>query len=189
MLSSQREHFDALYAAEDDPWGYLSSWPERRRHGLILALLDKPQYRSAFEPGCANGTLTALLASRADRVLAWDGSPIAVKHAHAATSDLPNVTVAVGSVPQLWPNDKFDLIVLSDFLYYLDPSGLRAVAQLAAQNICSGGLIVACHWLGSAHDFQIGGGTRVHDLLESELGGATVFRYADDRQIIAGWRG
>jgi SAM-dependent methyltransferase len=189
VLNDQREHFDELFGTESDPWGYRSSWPEQRRHQLMLAMLEERSYRSAFEPGCANGTFTALLAHRADGVLAWDGSPAAVDLARAATKSMQHVTIAVGSVPQQWPDDDFDLIVLADFLYYLDPSNLRAVARLAAERIRAGGLILACHWLGSAHDFRIAGGTRVHGLLESEFGAPTGPRYLDDRQVIGGWRG
>lgn len=188
MLSEQDAHFDDLFTKESDPWGYRTEFVEQRRHQLIMAVLESPRYGSVFEPGCANGTLTELLAGRADRVLAWDASAQAVGRARAAVGSIPNVRLEQGSVPDMWPTDKFDLVVLSDFLYYLDFPSARRVVESSVESLHPGGFIVVCHWLGCAHDFQIPGGVAVHGLVESVLGPATGPVCLDDRQIIAGWR-
>lgn len=56
-----------MYAASDDPWGFDDRWYERRKYALTLAILTRPTYTCAFEPGCANGALTELLQARCDR--------------------------------------------------------------------------------------------------------------------------
>ena len=188
VLNEQEAHFDELFTQDSDPWGYRTEFAEQRRHQLLMAMLESASYSSVFEPGCANGTLTELLAGRADRVLAWDASGRAVMRARDAVGSLAIVHVEQGSVPDQWPLQTFDLIVLSDFLYYLDDGGARRVVERSAQSVSAGGSIVVCHWLGSAHDFQIPGGVAVHEVVESVLGPATGPVYLDDRQIIAGWR-
>ena len=55
----------------------------------LLASLPRERFRSAFEPGCATGTLTAALAQRCDSVLAWDGSSIALEAARATLPQRP----------------------------------------------------------------------------------------------------
>lgn len=63
-MSSTAGYFDELYKSSDDPWHLRDGWYERRKRSLTLALLPRPRYRNAFEPGCANGELAAGLATR-----------------------------------------------------------------------------------------------------------------------------
>ena len=57
-------YFDGQYAASADPWGFTSRWYERRKYAISVAMLPSARYRSAFEPGCSIGELTAMLAPR-----------------------------------------------------------------------------------------------------------------------------
>lgn len=182
-------HFEALFSADPDPWSYRTKFAELRRHDLLIAMLELPMYRRTFEPACASGMLTALLARRSEEVIAWDGSANAVAHARNSMNDLPNVQVARNSVPSSWPDGTFDLIVLSDFLYYLPVEEIQAVAESSRLSLEDGGLIIACHWRGIAHDFLTPGGDAVHRVLTDTLGRATGPRYSDARQRITGWQG
>ena len=71
-MSPTMLYFDELCRRSDDPWRLREGWYERRKRSLTLALLPRPRYRNAFEPGCANGELTAELATRCDALLAAD---------------------------------------------------------------------------------------------------------------------
>ena len=186
MVTSLRRHFDSLFALEEDPWNYHSSWPERRRLDLLVAMLPQEHCGSIFEPACANGSLTGRLASRGGRVVAWDGSPNAIAHARRFLARHPHVELAEKSVPDHWPEMRFDLVVLSDFLYYLSRKSIIDVAILAAQAVGSRGSIVGCHWRGSAHDFLVNGGDAVHAVLADVLG-APNMSYVDERQLIDVW--
>lgn len=188
MLTGQESHFDDLFTNDADPWRYRTAFVERRRHQLMLAMLEAERYRSVFEPGCANGALTELIASRADHVLAWDTSARAVDRAADAVGSLSNVRIEHGSVPNEWPDGVFDLVVLSDFLYYLDADDARRVVLRSLGSSAAGGLVLVGHWLGSAHDFRIAGGAEVHEVVTGVLGPPTGPMYRDDRQIIAAWR-
>jgi SAM-dependent methyltransferase len=186
VVTDLQMHFDTLFSANEDPWNYRSSWPERRRLELLLAMMPNESYDSIFEPACANGTLTKLLAPRARQVIAWDGSSEALRHAKRHVSTYSNVELAPKSVPDEWPDATFDAIVLSDFLYYLPEERIADVAMLAGQSVSPSGTVVACHWRGSAHDFRVQGGDAVHDILRIVLGVPSI-SYADDRQLIDMW--
>jgi hypothetical protein len=69
------EYFEDVYAASEDPWGFTTRWYEERKYSLSLAMLPRRRYGDAFEPGCSIGVLTAMLASRCDRLLSCDVSP------------------------------------------------------------------------------------------------------------------
>ena len=176
-----------MYAADGDPWGYKSVWYEQRRFALIAAILDRSVYERAFEPGCSNGTLTAELSTRCSHVLASDGSENAVVLARQSTGHFGNVDVIKGAVPNDWPTGTFDLIVLSDFLYYLNEADIEEVAEMSTTSLTNTGTILAGHWKGSAHDFVTGGGLAVHQILCEVLGPPNGGAYEDPDQIISTW--
>ena len=71
----------------------------------MLAILDRSRYQSAFEPGCSNGGFTSQLALRCDHLEAWDVSPLAIALTGTAVSELTNVSLRRGEVPEKWPED------------------------------------------------------------------------------------
>ena len=186
-MSCAAEHFERLFASDPDPWHYRSDFQEQRRHHLLVSMLESPTYHRTFEPACASGTLTGLLAERSFEVIAWDGSANAVRHAQDALTGRANVQISQGEVPANWPDGTFDLIVLSDFLYYLPENSIRTVAQKSRKSLAPGGTVMACHWRGIAHDFLTPGGEAVHRILVDELGGPNGPCFCDRRQEIAGW--
>lgn len=145
---STAAYFDALYRHSDDPWKLREGWYERRKRSLTLALLPRPRYRNGFEPGCANGELTAELASRCDSLLAVDLHERAVELARERVTGLPQVRVEQGAVPSMWPTatGPFDLIVVSELAYYLDTAQLETLAARIAASLTTDGTLLACHW-------------------------------------------
>ena len=186
MEARLRQHFDSLFALDGDPWSYRSNWLERRRLDLLVAMLPHELYGSIFEPACANGSLTRRLASRGGRVVGWDGSPNAIAQARRFVDMHTHVELAEKSVPDDWPEVPFDLVVLSDFLYYLPTERIIDVALLSARTVRACGSIVGCHWRGSAHDFLVDGGDAVHAVLADVLGPPEM-SYIDERHVIDVW--
>jgi trans-aconitate methyltransferase len=139
-------YFDSMYAASTDPWGFESRWYERRKHALTVAMLPAERYRTAFEPGCSIGVLTTMLAARCDTLISCDRAAAAVQRATERTRHLPNVRIEHRSIPDDWPAGYFDLIVLSELLYYFDDHDLSAVLARAAAALCDGGTLLAVHW-------------------------------------------
>lgn len=149
----QHRHFEALYAASEDPWQVRERWYEQRKRALLLACLGKPRYRSAFEPGCGNGEMTAALAPRSDRLLACDGAAGAVAAARRRLGDgTAHIRIEQRSLPTDWPAaERFDLIVISELGYYFDGAALDTLLAMAQANLDADGELVLCHWL---HDFD-----------------------------------
>jgi SAM-dependent methyltransferase len=141
-----RGHFDGLYERSADPYGFTSRWYETRKYALSLAMLPWPRYRRAFEPGCSIGVLTAQLADRCDSLLSCDGSAAAVAATRARTAQFPQITVEQRTVPGDWPGASFDLIVLSELLYYLSDDDLARTVGLAIGSLAAGGTLLAVHW-------------------------------------------
>jgi SAM-dependent methyltransferase len=129
-MSSMTQYFDELYRRDDDPWKLRKGWYEQRKRSLTLALLPRPHYRNAFEPGCANGELTAELATRCDVLLAADLNATAVRLARERVAAEPHVRLEQRTMPAQWPHEAgpFDLIVISELAYYLDATDLNTLA-------------------------------------------------------------
>lgn len=140
------EYFERLFAASEDPWAFKTRWYEVRKRALTLASLPDQRYGRAYEPGCANGELSAALADRCDELLVSDGADKAVQLATRRVAAFENVTVVKAWLPQDWPSGPFDLIVLSELGYYLDAASLAQVAKSARDSLDPGGTVIACHW-------------------------------------------
>jgi SAM-dependent methyltransferase len=139
-------YFEAMFAANDDPWSFRSRWYETRKRAMTLASLPRARYHQAYEPGCANGELSADLAARCDRLLISDGTPRAVDIARERVSRLANVEVIEAWVPNDWPRERFDLLVISELGYFLSPDALDELIGKVRGSLKPGGTVLACHW-------------------------------------------
>jgi trans-aconitate methyltransferase len=168
LAPSQRpdrpEYFDAMFEASDDPWEFATRWYEKRKRAMTLACLPQDRYAHGFEPGCANGELSAKLATRCERLLVSDGIDRAVELSRQRLRHHDNVQVRKAWVPDDWPNDTFDLIVLSEFLFYLQPETLERIAAKVQDTLAPGGTLLACHWRKPIADCVLTGDTAHHQL-------------------------
>lgn len=139
-------YFTRMYDRDNDPWSFETRWYDARKHALTENALPRRHYRSAFEPGCSTGRLTALLAPRCDRLLAVDAVPAAVESAAARVAGAPGVTVRTAELPREWPAESFDLIVLSELAYYFDDADLAELTTRLTASLGAGGDLVAVHW-------------------------------------------
>ncbi|OHV07578.1 SAM-dependent methyltransferase [Kushneria phosphatilytica] len=180
------ETFEHLHAEQDDPWGYERYWYEQRKRQLTLAMLTRPRYTHAFEPGCSIGVLTRALAERCDRLLCSDASEAALAAAHQRLRDLPNVTLEQQALPQEWPAAQFDLIVFSELGYYLDYPALIELIGCMRKSLTADGELLACHWrhpiAGGALD-----GDGVHALLDDRLGLTRLAEHREPDLIMSLW--
>ena len=142
------DYFDALYAADADPWNFGTSPYERAKYSLTLDALPKPRYRSALEVGCSIGVLTRSLASRCDAVVAIDAAQTPLVEARRRCIDLPGVRFEQMFVPDQWPDGAFDLILLSEVVYYLNPEDVGRLAARVTHSLAEGGCVILVHWTG-----------------------------------------
>lgn len=176
-------YFDALYNDNSDPWQYQTRWYEKRKRDICLAILPQSQYNDAIELGCGNGVLSALLAQRCLALVSIDGNQGAVQLAKARLAEFPHVKVIQSVIPNELMTLKastmddyhlsddtstnkppFDLIVISEILYYLSLNDIDAVIAWTQQNLAIGGTLLCCHWRYAIDGFTMTGET-VHQRL------------------------
>lgn len=176
-------YFDALYNDDTDPWQYQTRWYEKRKRDMCLAVLPQAQYGNAIELGCGNGVFSELLAHRCQALVSIDGNNKAVQLAKQRLAGTPHVRVIQGVIPNALstlketllkayplsdhspPNKPpFDLIVISEILYYLSPNDINTVIAWIGQNLAIGGTLLCCHWRYAIEGFAMTGET-VHQRL------------------------
>ena len=167
-MSVEDRYFDGLFAGNDDPWAFRQRWYEQRKRAITLAALPRPRYRAIFEPGCANGELSAELATRCDRLLCCDTAMAAVSLARTRLSLFEHAEVRPSRLPDDWPNEQFDLIVLSEVGYYLDADDLKHLIEHITQSLTADGQLLACHWRPPIEGCPLNA-RQVHDLLHEHL--------------------
>jgi len=178
--------FEDRYQRDADPWDFATSSYEQRRYDVTVACLPAQHYERAFEPGCAIGELTARLSARCDQVEASDGSPTVLAEARRRLAHLDNVNLAVGSIPDAWPEGTFDLIMLSELGYYFDEAELGIVARQARTSLRPSGVLMAVHWLGTSPDHVLHG-DEVHAVLKHGIGLDHAGRFRDDGFRLDWW--
>ena len=148
------EYFEEKYKANIDPWQFRTSEYERDKYQATMASLSKDRYASALEVGCSIGVLTRLLSPRCNGLLAIHASATAIEEAKSINGG--SVTFRVANLPAEFPEGTFDLIVLSEVLYYFDKTDLERLARSCIDAISRDGEIVLCHWLGET-DYPLTG--------------------------------
>ncbi len=149
-------YFEDIYARSPDPWGFRTSAYERGKYLATLDILPRARYGSALEVGCSIGVFTRLLAARCDAVLALDASARALAEARRDDADLAHVSFREATLPGDFPEGRYDLIVLSEVLYYLSTADLGRLAERCLASLAPDGHMVLCHWLGET-DYPLTG--------------------------------
>jgi SAM-dependent methyltransferase len=142
------KYFEKIYADNVDPWGYTTSSYEEHKYTATLAALPRARFKCAFEPGCSIGVLTRLLAKRCQSLLAIDVSDASLARAEERCAAMRTVRFQRMRVPFEWPNRTFDLVVLSEVLYYLSDADARALARKTIRCLGARGIVLLVHWLG-----------------------------------------
>lgn len=167
-MSLDAQYFADLYAGNDDPWAFRTRWYERRKRDLAMASLPSQCYGRVFEPACANGELSVLLAERCASLLCQDIDATAVRLARQRLAGVDHARVEQGHLPGDWPGGQFDLVVLSEIGYYLDPTDWLQVIEQSVACLAGDGGLLACHWRHPIAGCPQDGG-QVHALLAKHL--------------------
>lgn len=166
MSSSEKsltsDFFEALYQENPDPWQFETSTYEAEKYRTTIHALPRALYRSGFEIGGSIGVLTEKLAQRCHSLLSVDVSTIAQEQAIRRCEHLSNINFQMMSVPQEFPNEPFDLIVLSEVGYYWSWSDLRKAQGLIFDRLQSQGHLLLVHWIVDARVLPITG-DQVHN--------------------------
>ena len=179
------EYFTDVYAASADPWRLAERWYEQRKYAITTAMLPKPRYRHAFEPGCSVGVLTELLAARCDAITATDVAHAALD---AARERLERAGLADGvefarrSLDGDWPTGV-DLVVVSEVAYYLSAATFREVLDRECPRLAAGATLLAAHWRHPVADYPMTG-DQAHDIIADTADLHRLGRYLDDDVVI-----
>ncbi len=173
------DFFDTLYRADPDPWRFETSDYEAAKYAATLAALLHKRYRSAFEIGGSIGVLTERLAHRCDALLSVDISAIAQARARERCRGLPQVRFEIMNVPQEYPDDQFDLVLLSEVGYYWCLADLHRAQRQIYRSLQPGGHLLLVHWLHDAPSYPLRGDD-VHNAFE-DFAASRLTQVAGDR--------
>jgi peptidoglycan/xylan/chitin deacetylase (PgdA/CDA1 family) len=140
-----RHYFEALFANRVDPWRYTNPY-ERKKYEQTLSVIPEEGIGRAIELGCAEGHFTERLATRVPSLVASDISQVALDRAASRLEGFENVRlVRLDFASEPLPG-RFDLIICSEVLYYLENrEQLRAVSSKLANALEPGGYLVTAH--------------------------------------------
>lgn len=145
-MSTDPAFFERLYADNPDPWSYETSGYEAEKYRLCLGLLGDRRFNRGLEVGCSIGVLSAEIASRCDYFLGLDGAATAIDRARSR--GMANAEFGVARLPSDWPVGQWDLIVLSEVLYFLDAEDIGRLASHVAETLVPGGRVLIASYLG-----------------------------------------
>lgn len=151
------EYFDQVYQANRDPWNFESSPYEREKYAATLAALPRPHYAEVLEIGCSLGVLTAQLAPRCGHLLAVDVSEAALAQARARCAAMHQVEIKLLRVPEEFPAQPLDLVLVSEVGYYWSPADLARAADRILHGLKPGGQLLLVHWTPPVHDYPLTG--------------------------------
>ena len=149
--------FDAIYAEAPDPWSFATSPYEAAKYAASVAALPRARYGSALEIGCSIGVLTERLAARCDALLSIDVAERALDQARARCAALPQVRFELLQVPVAFPDDLFDLVVVSEVGYYWSIPDLHRSRDLIVEHLVPGGHLLLVHWTVDVAEYPISG--------------------------------
>jgi SAM-dependent methyltransferase len=155
-------YFDALYQADPDPWKFETSEYEANKYAATIAALPKSRYHSALEIGGSIGVLTEKLADRCESLLSIDVSKLAQDQAIQRCQRLSQVKFEIMRVPEQFPDQTFDLILVSEVGYYWSWEDLKQSQQHILQSLEPGGHLLLVHWTLYAKDYPLSG-DEVHE--------------------------
>ena len=88
----------------------------------------------------------------------------AIDKARARCADRPNVTFAEMAAPEQWPPGHFDLILLSEVVYYLTRPQIAWLARRVGDSLAKDGQVQLVHWIRET-DYPLSGDDAVRTFL------------------------
>ena len=157
-----RAFFEDLYVKSPDPFDFETSAYEAAKYEHTVATLPRAHYKQAVEIGCSIGVLTSRLAEKCNSLLGLYISEQALVRARARCAHLPGVKFVRMTVPEEFPDQTFDLIVVSEVAYYWSTEDLARAKDLIGTHQTTDGHLLLVHWLPSV-DYHVQTGDAVHD--------------------------
>lgn len=146
--SWKAEVFERLYARDPDPWRFETSPYEQAKFADTLDQLGDGCFASVLELGCSIGVLSQKLAVRCERLLSLDIAEAAIEHARLRCKGLDHVDFRIATLPRDWPEGQFDLVLISEMLYFLAPPDIERLARSCVEAAMPDCTILLVNWTG-----------------------------------------
>lgn len=161
--------FDELYGGVIDPFG--SELPQyryqQRKYDSLLSMLPQRPYRRALDLGCGLGSMTRKLAPFAEHILGTDISGAAIEQAAKLSTAHSNIAYSQEDMlAETRQESAFDLIVLADTLYYVDPlteTRLKSIVGNISSRLAPGGFLLVVNHYFFGIDKASRGTREIHD--------------------------
>ncbi len=160
--SLPRAYFEDVYRAHRDPWSFETSPYETAKYDATLAALPRAHYRDGFEIGCSIGVLTKRLAPICDWLLAVDTVAGVLDEAKRRCQRFPQVRFQQMAAPDEFPDQSFDLIIMSEVGYYFSETKLKEARERIIAALETGGHLLLIHWTPFVPDYPLTG-DQVHE--------------------------
>ncbi|GAB2700676.1 SAM-dependent methyltransferase [Mucilaginibacter koreensis] len=173
--SLPENYFNEVYHAHDDPWNFETSDYEREKYTATVNALPREKYENAFEIGCSIGVLSRMLADKCEKLLSVDVAEAPLVKARQRLQDKPQVTLQKMTVPNEFPEQEFDLVMMSEVGYYLSMPDLERLQQQIISHLKPGGQLMLVHWTPYVHDYPLTG-DEVHESFLKLTGAGQPFK-------------
>ncbi len=157
------DYFNGVYKNNEDPWNFETSAYEKAKYEATMAALPQTHYHKALEIGCSIGVLTEMLVKRCDHLLVTDISEIPLQKARQRLHSFPQVMFQKAAIPDEYPNDTFNLVMMSEVGYYLSKEDLQRTKVKIIGSLQRNSDLILVHWLPFVPDYPLTG-DEVHDL-------------------------
>jgi len=141
-----KPYFDAMYAASQDPWNFTASAYEQEKYQHTIKALAGKQFKQGIEIGCSIGILTELLSRHCEVIMGVDISEQPIAIAKERLKNREGISFDVLQIPQQYPDQKYDLIVVSEVAYYMSKEDLTLTKELISDSLVAGGTLCLVHW-------------------------------------------
>lgn len=142
-----RRNFEEIYRKESDPWNIGDAKAERYNLCLELVLKHAKRRGRILDIGCGMGAFLARFRDSFEHLIGVDVSPTAVSK---GKEKYPFIEFSEGSADRLsesMPGEiRYDAIVFSDAIYYLDEKGRNRSLSWIADHLEKGGVALIAAW-------------------------------------------
>lgn len=159
--------FEDKFANDGDPWRTFSARDEAHKRMAILHAAGAPPVGRILELAAGNGSNSVALAPRTLRLDATEGTQAGTALVARALRGDPRARASLLVLPGRFPRAGYDVIVIAEILYYLNPCDMALTARRVARALRPGGRLVLAHHRVDYPDF-VQHAHDIHDRLRAE---------------------
>lgn len=137
--------FEAKFEADADPWDTWRSRYEAVKRDALSKAIGLRSYARGLELAAGNGSNTPMIAARTRRLLVTDGTRAGAALMQRRFASSPRISVVRHDAGTSLPGHRFELIVISELLYYLGDQAFAVLAGEVGRTLAPGGRLVMLH--------------------------------------------